>query len=1056
MKRILQNIILVLATVLATGACAISEIEVQPPVTNSGQGIVTLNLKNAAAAKTKADDTPPPVEKADPTYNETAVQHLDIFLFHDGGSYSQDKSSYTKGQPAKMKLHLRRSGTEIEGNKTVIGRKEDFDVEQESDDTGYYWVYVVANSQFAAESFDALVGQDFAEFAKLIQPDPEIYITAHSGNPIPGTTVPSHFLMDGVAYLTNVNEPIKFSDGSTDDMNLTVKLKRAAAKIVVHLKEKEKSTGTAQPNDAYTEFNTTAPVENPDVEGEMMSNPSGFFFRNLPYTTYMIAPDANWTAAVPESGREDVQLRNTSRYGNQERFKTEKDMNGNETGVTITTYAYSYSWAGEGNLNGLSLVVNIPMKSYQFVSENINGVAYEEGNTGYDGTTAVQFTKDANGNALTNQWFVWEEEILSNNYYQIPVSQSKELERNGFYEVTATISIPGGEDAENAIPIENAQYKVYEWTPKTINVGGDESSPDYLAVNENKFRMYNVAVDTTLEFASSRAVDVEVVNFYFINKFGKRIYRYKVDDSYNTIYPKEEDEENAAEFGGEPSGSHNEQRSKTITIPANTTYYNAVSLVVTQTGLSRSEAEEFVQQYVTFDGTYDASYTTWEDTEQTTRYPESGTFSRQTRNNLINALIREYPYLSQTEAGNLIDQATNDTDDDFYYQRESGWFGSSTTYYYGFVPNIPVKNEVTHEETVTLKGDYNTVRNELSNSKYGLNNTQITGILEGIVVTGTVTAEWTERVYEYENLVEVKAKWNEELNGKIEIDSPVPTNNTIRYIELKVTHEDGSTNMSETVTIEQYPLEYITNIQSWYSYRSDFGGTTYQHKGTNRYISAVSYNDNSGTWTYSTTYSNNQQTKFYRAKYAVEGSNGQSTLYFYTWGEYDNNVSQGTSSTGLNNARMYHVIITTSSNEYKLGVPRITGGITDSGADNALMVSPSFMIASQLGAVATGGLEDNDVALAASHCKAYVEVYKDPKTNEVIHLHDWRLPTAAELKIIDKFQRMDGSAIDVVLSGGEYFSASGPVEMQQGSGLALRCIRDAYELPSQTQIPVVD
>ena len=63
------------------------------------------------------------------------------------------------------------------------------------------------------------------------------------------------------------------------------------------------------------------------------------------------------------------------------------------------------------------------------------------------------------------------------------------------------------------------------------------------------------------------------------------------------------------------------------------------------------------------------------------------------------------------------------------------------------------------------------------------------------------------------------------LNGNIDIYSPLPTNNTIRYIDLEVTNEDGVT---RTVTIAQYPLEYITNILGWYSYRDDFGGTTYE------------------------------------------------------------------------------------------------------------------------------------------------------------------------------------------------------------------------------------
>ena len=58
-----------------------------------------------------------------------------------------------------------------------------------------------------------------------------------------------------------------------------------------------------------------------------------------------------------------------------------------------------------------------------------------------------------------------------------------------------------------------------------------------------------------------------------------------------------------------------------------------------------------------------------------------------------------------------------------------------------------------------------------------------------------------------------------DVTGNIGIHSPVPTNNTIRYIKVKVFNDDQ---VEREVEIIQYPLEYIINIQSWYSYRDDF------------------------------------------------------------------------------------------------------------------------------------------------------------------------------------------------------------------------------------------
>ncbi|EKC74537.1 lipoprotein, partial [human gut metagenome] len=103
------------------------------------------------------------------------------------------------------------------------------------------------------------------------------------------------------------------------------------------------------------------------------------------------------------------------------------------------------------------------------------------------------------------------------------------------------------------------------------------------------------------------------------------------------------------------------------------------------------------------------------------------------------------------------------------------------------------------------------------------------------------------------------------LNGNIDIYSPLPTNNTIRYIDLEVTNEDGVT---RTVTIAQYPLEYITNILGWYSYRDDFGGTTYENQGANRYVSAsIDTNWWTGQWSWD--YSSSRDNGFFRSKVAT-------------------------------------------------------------------------------------------------------------------------------------------------------------------------------------------
>lgn len=306
---------------------------------------------------------------------------------------------------------------------------------------------------------------------------------------------------------------------------------------------------------------------------------------------------------------------------------------------------------------------------------------------------------------------------------------------------------------------------------------------------------------------------------------------------------------------------------------------------------------------------------------------------------------------------------------------------------------------------------------------------------------------WGGTTIEWINKCKIQITPDDGINGKIDVYSTIPDNNTIRYIDITIKNKEE---VERKVTIAQYPLEYITNIQGWYSYRSDFGGTTWQNpNSTNKRVSAYNYNKNKDTWSYSATgYGRNYTFTSKVAEEVTSGNNkGKSTISYYY---YRRSTSPSFSTSTIwkddGNARMYHVRITASSGDYTVGRPKMTEeGITDPGTDNAELVSPSFMIASQLGAVYT----ISSVEMAASHCKQYVEVYKDKQTEEPVPLQDWRLPTKAELEIIIKFQYKDNAAMDEVLAGKHYYSASGVVYNPKGSSTsgstAIRCVRDAYE-----------
>lgn len=332
------------------------------------------------------------------------------------------------------------------------------------------------------------------------------------------------------------------------------------------------------------------------------------------------------------------------------------------------------------------------------------------------------------------------------------------------------------------------------------------------------------------------------------------------------------------------------------------------------------------------------------------------------------------------------------------------------------------------------------------------------------------------------------------LNGNITVNSPLQHNgadahkNTIRYLTFKVTNKQ---NLTKTFTVMQYPLIYITNQQGWYSYRSDFIAsgqtepTTYENYSSTNNIVSISYNrgtynrnnhgarsSGGGYWGGSTNYNGN----FWVSKVVnSQSSTGMSDIRSY----YYNNSKQTNSLESNGNARMYHVRVTATSDEYTLGTPRITDGVTDSGEDNAKLVSPSFMIASRLGVIQMQNItytnssdshvlsEMNDIF--GTHCQNYVEVYvrrKSDGSSETVHLDDWRLPTKAELEIITKIQGTgtNNESIDYLLNACYYYSASGPLynpKNEHGGGFggssvrpdskgyaqytAIRCVRDAFD-----------
>ena len=336
-------------------------------------------------------------------------------------------------------------------------------------------------------------------------------------------------------------------------------------------------------------------------------------------------------------------------------------------------------------------------------------------------------------------------------------------------------------------------------------------------------------------------------------------------------------------------------------------------------------------------------------------------------------------------------------------------------------------------------------------------------------------------------------------NGWVVIAGPVPDNNAIRYIEATVRNKTGQT---ETLHIEQYPQVYITNSLGYFSYRSDFTNpernneVTHWRKhcnwrdgwGFDKFSDRVLVRLNRSGTNWSLGYSHTPWSGnvgeddadgvlfVSKVLQGYQESTGLGSVNNYGWGPiitgWTANAWYGGNNTQRSNTHVYHVQITSTSGDYTIGRPRMTTytdsdnkvyDVTDGADDNQNLVSPSYMIASQLCLVANGSLITEDILdVSVDHCAKYVEVvYKDRNNrsdNESawITYDDWRLPTAAELRIISQFQT-GSEVMDIVLDRPAYWSAGGAVQ-GVGTGYAfdadgnrvpmtgtgIRCVRDCY------------
>ena len=227
---------------------------------------------------------------------------------------------------------------------------------------------------------------------------------------------------------------------------------------------------------------------------------------------------------------------------------------------------------------------------------------------------------------------------------------------------------------------------------------------------------------------------------------------------------------------------------------------------------------------------------------------------------------------------------------------------------------------------------------------------------------------------------------------------------SVKYIKIKVTC-DG---LEELVTIKQYPLEYIQGIAGWYSTKD--GWIDWQTDQASHDQKKTSSDNIFNT----RVYENNNMYQYY---------DYGNWYYGYT-------AQKGSRITEQNNNQMYVVQITETDGTYVIG---------HGTSDNDDMVSPAFMLASQLGVVT---ISNSNFDMAKNHCDKYIEVNTDKKKYT-----DWRLPTPSEVKVICKYQNnKNQNVMSEVLKRKYYWTRNGQTTIANSNDRSsqgfIRCVRD--------------
>lgn len=461
---------------------------------------------------------------------------------------------------------------------------------------------------------------------------------------------------------------------------------------------------------------------------------------------------------------------------------------------------------------------------------------------------------------------------------------------------------------------------------------------------------------------------------------------------------------------------------------------------------------------------------------------------------LVGAKDRGYLMAEESATGvSAIDydyRATQDKQPQLFYSYYNEWSDNDEAPYY--LLTVPLKktdettavNNYYYRVALTAEGSHFTA-NKLYDLKLGIHKLGSTTPEEPVAITGTLSIlDWT----------------------KLEDEYDLPAANYLEVSEREV-HMFNITNYTITYQTSKKPVK-AQILEASFSYVNGATGkqVTDNIRTTSTQYPKVTVDDASNQIKIVSNLPINNIPKKIRFKVSngIAELDKEVTVYQYpslfitnTEGTKSSRRPDGTlQNSGLNNKSIYRITVQNPPADMILGFPpreqtyfykSRNGSVAHSDhttkrdAETARMVSPSFELASQLGATPptwsynktfSNGrnryyYEDYDydfwgnqfeVNTALCNCATYTET-RIVKGVEVT-LSDWRLPTEAEIRLIDQLQNDPNSAVKSIMTGGYYWSAKSDaaIRLQGGSGgsatqAPTRCVRDVKDPTIQSHIP---